>query len=326
MPLSSQDFLKGLDVTAQIRISGSELNQLVDIARTASGRGLTIVTQDTALNTPEVPNPNAVLEGVTPIWWKNYLWIRKPFDNTGSVIGYFWNDFINSDPTYLSWISLNLDVLALQAQYNQIAEAIFGDRLSISILQQQQVIDSGNIATNTTSITSIQASLSNVATTITALIGLICPSGSLRWSASSDVNGQWLLCDGTSYLRTAYPLLFTAIGTTYGSVDITHFNVPDYRGRSLFTIGHGSGIDNISLNQKGGANSHLLTGRESGIQTHNHTVPASVLADNASGGPQSTLVLSGAPTVDVSFTPNAPALDALSLMPPFAGASLLIKI
>ena len=39
-----------------------------------------------------------------------------------------------------------------------------------------------------------------------------------------------LLCDGTSYLRTTYPALFTQIGVTWGSVDSTHFNVPDLRG------------------------------------------------------------------------------------------------
>ena len=39
-----------------------------------------------------------------------------------------------------------------------------------------------------------------------------------------------LFCDGASYLRSDYPQLFSVIGTAFGSVDSTHFNVPDMRG------------------------------------------------------------------------------------------------
>lgn len=328
MPLSSKDFDKGLDITAQIRVSGSELNQLVDVARTALGRGLTIVTQDIALNVPEVPNPNLPLEGVTPLWWKNYLWIRKPFDNTGNVIGYFWNEFINSDPTYLGWVAINVDILALQAQYNMIAEAIFGDRLDISILQQYRVIDSGNISSNSTSIGSLQTSLSVITASILASIANICPSGSLRWSASASVNSQWLLCDGTSYARAAYPSLFTAIGVTYGSTDAFSFNVPDYRGRALFNIGQGVGINNITLNQKGGENSHLLTGRQSGIQSHQHNLPSilQLFLDNLQNGSDGGVKANASSPVKTDFIADTPALDPLSLMPPFVGACVLIKI
>jgi microcystin-dependent protein len=51
------------------------------------------------------------------------------------------------------------------------------------------------------------------------------------------------MCDGTSYLRTAYPALFTAIGTAYGTVDGTHFNVPDLRGQFLRGRDGGAGVD-----------------------------------------------------------------------------------
>lgn len=49
----------------------------------------------------------------------------------------------------------------------------------------------------------------------------------------------WLLCYGQSLLRTDYPNLFTAIGTAFGSVDGTHFTMPDCRGRV------GAGKDNM---------------------------------------------------------------------------------
>lgn len=53
--------------------------------------------------------------------------------------------------------------------------------------------------------------------------GSVCPSG-------------FLFCDGSSLLRTDYPALFAAIGTTYGAADATHFYLPDNQGwRGLTT-------------------------------------------------------------------------------------------
>jgi microcystin-dependent protein len=49
--------------------------------------------------------------------------------------------------------------------------------------------------------------------------------------AGANAPAGWLLCDGASYLRASYANLFAIIGTIYGSVDGTHFNVPDMRGR-----------------------------------------------------------------------------------------------
>lgn len=84
-----------------------------------------------------------------------------------------------------------------------------------------------------------------------------------------------LLCDGSSILRTAQPALFNAIGTTYGSVDGTHFTLPDWRGRTFVGAGTGSGLTartpgttvNVGL---GGEETHLLTAGESGTTAHTH--------------------------------------------------------
>lgn len=61
--------------------------------------------------------------------------------------------------------------------------------------------------------------------------GAVCPAGAVIDFAGSSAPTGWLLCDGSSQLRATYPALFTAIGTTYGSVDGTHFTLPDLRGR-----------------------------------------------------------------------------------------------
>ena len=45
--------------------------------------------------------------------------------------------------------------------------------------------------------------------------------------ATENIPDGFLLCDGKEYLRTDYPELFAAIGTTYGSDGPTTFKVPD---------------------------------------------------------------------------------------------------
>jgi microcystin-dependent protein len=58
------------------------------------------------------------------------------------------------------------------------------------------------------------------------------PAGSVILTATQIAPvGHWLKCDGTSYLRSEYPDLFNAIGSSFGSADGTHFNVPDLCGR-----------------------------------------------------------------------------------------------
>ena len=55
-------------------------------------------------------------------------------------------------------------------------------------------------------------------------------------SRSADING-WLVCDGRSLLRTQYPTLFSVIGTDFGNVDSTHFNLPDYTSKVIGVYG-----------------------------------------------------------------------------------------
>lgn len=63
-----------------------------------------------------------------------------------------------------------------------------------------------------------------------APIGSVLPFA----GALASLPSGWLLCDGTSYLRTgSYADLFTAISTIYGSADGTHFNVPDLRDKFI---------------------------------------------------------------------------------------------
>ena len=110
------------------------------------------------------------------------------------------------------------------------------------------------------------------------------PAGSIITFAGSSSPSGWLLCFGQAVSRTTYASLYSAIGTTYGVGDnSTTFNLPDLRGRVI------AGLDNMggsaasrltnttitggaeTLGNIGGAQTHLLTGAESGTSAHGHT-------------------------------------------------------
>lgn len=71
----------------------------------------------------------------------------------------------------------------------------------------------------------------------------VSPSGSIVMYGGTSAPSGYLLCDGSSYLRTTYPDLFSAIGTAYGTADSTHFNVPDFRGIFPRGVDNGAGND-----------------------------------------------------------------------------------
>lgn len=97
---------------------------------------------------------------------------------------------------------------------------------------------------------------------------LIAPSGSLVAYGGASAPTGYLLCDGASVLRATYPTLFTAIGTTYGSVDGTHFNVPDLKGR--VPVGKGAHADVNALADSDGL---ADADRTPNHAAHTHTVP-----------------------------------------------------
>jgi microcystin-dependent protein len=117
----------------------------------------------------------------------------------------------------------------------------------------------------------------NAGTTVQQAGSDLLPAGSIIAYGGSSAPTGWLLCDGSSLVRTDYAALFTAIGTTYGSADGSHFSVPDLKGRvpagkeasatRLTTAG--SGVDGGTLGASGGTqNVTLLTAN---LPSHTHT-------------------------------------------------------
>lgn len=69
------------------------------------------------------------------------------------------------------------------------------------------------------------------------------PVGAVIYVAMATPPTNYLKCNGASILRDSAPALFAQIGTTYGAVDGTHFNVPDLRGEFIRGWDDGRGID-----------------------------------------------------------------------------------
>jgi microcystin-dependent protein len=116
--------------------------------------------------------------------------------------------------------------------------------------------------------------------------------GTVKAFSGTTIPTNWMLADGRSLLRSSYPDLFTAIGTTYGAVDGTHFNLPDLRSRMIYGA-TGLGAQGAT----GGEATHLLTAAESGLpahstgnenQNHGHGADPSMFGYHASG-PSGTL-------------------------------------
>lgn len=110
------------------------------------------------------------------------------------------------------------------------------------------------------------------------------PVGSLAPFAGASAPTGWLLCDGASYLRTAYPALYAVIGTTYGAADGTHFNVPSLTNR--VPVGSGG-----TYTRGGTGGAATVTLSEAQMPNHDHgmgSASASSAGGHSHGGSTST--------------------------------------
>jgi microcystin-dependent protein len=87
--------------------------------------------------------------------------------------------------------------------------------------------------------------------------------GTIKTFAGSTLPTNWMLADGSSLLRSSYPELFAAIGTTYGAVDGTHFSLPDLRSKFVY------GATSIT-GQGGTGGAAAVTLSTAQMPVHNH--------------------------------------------------------
>ena len=131
-------------------------------------------------------------------------------------------------------------------------------------------------------------------------------TGEIRMYAGAYAPEGWVLCDGSRYdgnATTAYKNLYDVIGQAYGDGDgsTNDFNVPDMRGRVPLGVGTGVGLNASSSSSGqdpatgsgstltarnrgayGGVESVTLTGAQSGVKAHEHTVPGATTNSQSS--------------------------------------------
>ena len=94
----------------------------------------------------------------------------------------------------------------------------------------------------------------------------------------------WALCDGQLLPINQNQALFSLLGTTYGGDGRTSFALPDLRGRSPIHAGHGPGLSDIKLGQRGGIETKTLTLLELPNHFHNAgTMKGSIMSNEEDG-------------------------------------------
>lgn len=76
-----------------------------------------------------------------------------------------------------------------------------------------------------------------------------------------------LPCDGGTYAREDYPLLYAALAAPY-IVDADTFTTPDMASRSPIGNGTGAGLSTYTINEQAGEENHTLTTGE--MPSHSH--------------------------------------------------------
>lgn len=101
--------------------------------------------------------------------------------------------------------------------------------------------------------------------------------GEIRMFGGTFAIRGWAFCDGSSQAISQNDVLYALIGTTYGGDGVNTFNLPDLRGRVPVGTGQGSGLQNYTIGQSGGAETVTLS--IGTLPTHNHLAAA----NNAAG-------------------------------------------
>lgn len=141
------------------------------------------------------------------------------------------------------------------------------------------------------------------------LEGSACMIGSVAAFATHALPTGVLPCDGSTYLRADYPLLYDQLDAAF-IVDADHFKTPDLRGRAVIGAGAGSGLTARAVGDFGGEETHVLSVGELAAHSHSNA-PHS----HSETGAISTLINGGleAPASAAIPTPTSTGLASVSI-------------
>jgi microcystin-dependent protein len=232
--MTSQNFVKQIDLSGLTQITASQINQLLETGILADDKGMHLYTVDTALDTPNVPDPEqGELEGVDVVFWKRYSWIRVPHTSAPAsavVKEYFWNPQAVSHATYLKWESPADDIIELNDYIEEVDTNLTTTTTTAEEALALATSLQSSITTNTTNITNLTTRVSELESAVDELDG---SSGHIIGQVidylGTDVPTGYLLCNGQAISRTTYATLFGKLGTRFGAGDgSTTFNLPDF--------------------------------------------------------------------------------------------------
>lgn len=153
----------------------------------------------------------------------------------------------------------------------------------------------------------------------------LLPVGGIAPFGGATAPRGWLLCDGAAISRTAYPELFTTLGTTYGVGDgSTTFNLPDLRGRA--PVGEDGAAARLTasdtLGASAGAEKHTLVAGEMPSHTHKWLTNNAAINDGSDIAQRSTVTGSAQSTTPTS---SAGSDQAHNNMQPYQVVNFIVR-
>lgn len=144
------DLLRRDDLTGLVNINAADLNNLIDYASPAADKSINLWTQDSALNTPVVPNPTINADYTK---FKRYIWIRIPHASAvdPSPWLYVWNDSATIG-TLLKWLIVTGSVSGLSALITAAQNSATDAMNAANAVQQNLNATNGTVLQHTASI------------------------------------------------------------------------------------------------------------------------------------------------------------------------------
>lgn len=242
--MSDNILVHGVDFSAMAVGTGADLNNLIDASTLAANRGVIITYTDNLTPPTTIPNADVITD------YKKYLLKRTTLANL--VYWYYWDDAVADDATYHKWVDLN--TIANNAHSDAAAAQVSAD--AAFVLATTAYTDVGNLETRVDAIETANNTIP---------IGCIFPS------LATTIPDGYLVCNGLAFKTALYPLLYNAIGTTYGTSGGDPL-LPNLQGRIL--IGEGMAAGLTTTRTLGDQTLGAETSIDVSLPAHYHTIDA----------------------------------------------------
>lgn len=149
-------------------------------------------------------------------------------------------------------------------------------------------------------------------------IGVVSP-----WAGTDplDLPSDWMICEGGEIFRSAYPSLFSILGTTWGSGDGSlTFNVPDLKNRFLYPLNS----DKYDVGDVGGATAVQLTIAD--LPSHKHQIARMQDIQSTTTNPVRRMSHIGTGDGTYVGTTEVGGNEAHENLPPFVVIRYIIRI